>query len=246
MIERLAIIGQGNVGTYLSRQFEAKGIKVDRYSREASAQAKALSDYHAAYDLSLICVPDSQIQGLSESLAEGVGILAHSSGTMPLDTLSAKHQRRAIFYPLMSLKAESDIALETIPFCLETHNPSDRKALEDFAQNQSLHFKYLDSKDRAQVHLAAVISQNFSNHLYHQAWRILRERDLDFQILKPLLENHIKQLSNSDPSLKQTGPAVRKDQQTIDQQLAKLQSEDLKSLYQVFTRSIQKTDEEKL
>lgn len=246
MLEKVAIIGQGNVGTYLSKQFQLHGITVDRYSKRATENIQAIESYHTDYDFTLLCVPDGKIGELSSQIEAGSGLICHSSGTMPLEVIDSKHQRRGIFYPLMSLQADSLVPMEEIPFCIETDNQADHKALSAFCEKQGLNYRFLNSEDRAQLHLAAVISQNFSNALFHWAWSVLKEQNLPFDLLKPLLLQHLRQLDNSDPAFKQTGPAVRKDEATIEKHLAKIEDVDLKDLYRKLSQLIKKTHEKEL
>ena len=248
MIKRMAIIGYGNVGSFLARRFEEKGLEVIRFSRKArKEECASQEDYDGDFDLSLITVPDDSIEALSASLSVTRGIMAHSSGTVSIEAIHPKHGRSAIFYPLMSIKSDSSFDLDTIPFCLEAKNEKDVDELRSFAQRIQLNYRFLNSSERAKIHLAAVISQNFSNHLYHWAWNTLKEENIDFEILKPLLLQHLKGLeSQVDPALKQTGPAVRGDQQTIKNHLKQIKEPSYQALYKSLSDLIQKTHEEKL
>ncbi len=247
MIKKVAIIGQGNVGHYLSRELKKLGVQVDRFSRKAEKKGTIeLKNYQAHYDLSILCVPDDHIGELSEQLPTGQGLIAHSSGTAPLEALSEKHGHRAIFYPLMSLTPDSEVAIGNIPFCLECDNSEDWPEYEAWAKELGLNFRYLNSDDRAKIHLAAVISHNFSNQLYHWAWSVLKENDLSMELLKPLLQEQLKAIRKEDPALKQTGPAVRGDRKTIQKHVDQISHSALKDLYLKMSELIATTHEEKL
>ncbi len=247
MIKKVAIIGLGNVGSFLAPRLKAAGLEVQVFSRKAvKGLSKSLEQYQGDFDLSLLCVPDDAIASLSGALAISSGIVAHSSGTVSIEQIDPKHSERAIFYPLMSLKADADIPLTSIPFCFEASSSLGAEYLSELGNRLALDFRFLNSKERARIHLAAVISQNFSNHLFHWAYQVLKEKHLDFNILKPLLMEHLKGLGEVDPAIKQTGPAVRGDVSTQAKHLEQIKAAEYKDLYQRLSALIQKTHEKEL
>jgi len=246
MIQRVAIIGAGNVGLYLCSAFKAKGINCRLFSRNPRGNVEALSSFNGDFDLCLICIPDDSIAQISADLPVCKGIIAHSSGTVSLDALAAKHTARAIFYPPMSLRPDAQTAIEKITFCLEAKTSESLDELEAFCTEHQLSSARLTSSDRASLHLAAVISHNFSNYLYHIAHQILKEKNLSLELLKPLLAEQVKQIDKNDPAGRQTGPAQRKDFATLQKHLSLLPDESSKSLYKLISNAILGDNEEKL
>jgi len=58
-------------------------------------------------------------------------------------------------------------------------------------------------------------------------------------LLKPIINQTIDQISNDDPGLLQTGPAIRGDEQTMKRHLKLLdQNKELKKLYKLLSKSI--------
>jgi predicted short-subunit dehydrogenase-like oxidoreductase (DUF2520 family) len=97
----------------------------------------------------------------------------------------------------------------------------------------------LDSEKRLYLHLAAVIANNFTNHLLAQSEKILKLQQLPFDLLKPLVEETVKKAFEGSPFKNQTGPAVRNDQTTIQKHLEMLsEDEKLRELYQIITAHI--------
>lgn len=246
MIRSLAIIGAGNVGRYLHSAFTKKGLNARLFNRSLGEAWEKLDAFNGNFDFTILCVPDDVVAELSEQLPKCKGIIAHSSGTVSLDAISQKHPFRAIFYPPMSLKPESETLLNQINFCLEATDDMTLGKLESFCLEHSINCARLSSEDRAFLHLAAVLSHNFSNYLYHLAFNILKERNLNLSLLKPLLAEQIKQIDTNDPKLRQTGPAVRGDFATMKKHLELLPDETSRKLYKLISNSILGDHEEKL
>lgn len=250
-IKNIAIIGQGNVGSYLYKNLSGREWKVDQYSRTPTGPAQPLSllsdlETTAAYDLILLCVSDSAIAEVSNSLPPASGIVAHVSGATELDRINSKHRNRAVFYPLMSLKGNSEIDIRKIPFCLEASNEHSFSSLQRLVQRLEAHWFPVNSAERTHLHLAAVLAHNFSNHLYLKAKEVMDEMNLDFRILLPLLESSLQNLYKVNPRDLQTGPALRKDDVTIEKHLELISDPISKDIYKLLTRSIQNTYDEEL
>ena len=54
----------------------------------------------------------------------------------------------------------------------------------------------------------------------------------------PLIKNTVEKLNNHSAAESQTGPAIRKDEKTIQKQLGLLMNDD-KTVYETLTKSIQ-------
>jgi hypothetical protein len=90
------------------------------------------------------------------------------------------------------------------------------------------------------MHLAAVFCNNFVNHIYVLMKEYCNKEGLDFNLLLPLIHETANRLNIMDPLEAQTGPALRKDAETIEKHLPILDSyPSLKILYQSITQSIQ-------
>lgn len=246
MINRLAILGNGRVGTYLAYAFRQMGLEVDVFARKPLTGQKPWKEISTNADLCILCIADRFIEEVSAQIPAQNGILVHTSGSINLEALNTKHPKRGIFYPLMSIKKDSSFEIQKIPFCLEATNSTILEDLENFSQSNGLQHYAISSDKRKYLHLAAVLSHNFSNYLYHQAFETLKEADIPFSILKPLLEQQVNLLDDSDPILKQTGPAVRKDEPTMEAHFKMLQNPEIADLYQRLSQLIQKEYGEKL
>jgi len=91
---------------------------------------------------------------------------------------------------------------------------------------------------RARMHLAAVFACNFSNAMFGIADDLLKEKDLPFEILLPLLRQTVEKVSKMSPAEAQTGPAARHDENVMRTQLAELDDERLQELYKIMSEII--------
>jgi len=221
-------------------------MNVKIYARRPQNVQMEWSAIDGSADLCVLCVPDRMIEALSAQIPEQEGVLVHSSGTIPLEALDGKHQQRGILYPLMSLRADSKVDIKTIPFCLEASSEAVFSRLEEWCKDLGLLSYPLNSETRRSVHLGAVIGHNFSNFLYHWSFQVLRNAQLPLEILRPLLQQQLQELSNEDPILKQTGPAVRKDEETIQAHLQMIETPELAQVYEQISRLIQSEHEKEL
>ena len=96
----------------------------------------------------------------------------------------------------------------------------------------------VNDEQRRKLHIAAVIVNNFSNHLIALTKEYTDSLDLDFDLLKPLMQETMLKALAQNPKDIQTGPAKRKDYKTIAQHESMLSDPKLKELYLWFTQSI--------
>ncbi len=246
---KIAIIGNGNTGTYLKQALDIYPIKVETYARKPASDEKSidlLPEVIDDFNMLILAVNDSAIAPVSAQLPSTETLIVHCSGGLGLEQIDSKHQHRGVFYPLMSLKGKLKIDARTIPFCLEADNDEDFDLMADVVRKVGATFYSIDSQKRAYLHLAAVFAQNFTNHLYYLAKSTLQEVELDFKILIPLIETSVKKLSSKDPENLQTGPAIRKDDVTIEKHLELIKDPLISDIYKLLTQSIQQTHDKKL
>jgi predicted short-subunit dehydrogenase-like oxidoreductase (DUF2520 family) len=97
----------------------------------------------------------------------------------------------------------------------------------------------ISSEQRSIIHLAAVFSCNFTNHMYVLAEEILKKNNMSFDILKPLLMETVAKIKDHDPNEIQTGPARRNDLPVIEKHLQMLaQFPEYAEIYKLITQSI--------
>lgn len=244
---RVSIIGSGNVAQHLIQAFsKTTDIElVQVFARKAASVSnlisidKITSDLSKLkpVDLSIIAVTDDAIAAVSKELPFENQFVVHTSGSVSIDAIDDKN-RQGVFYPLQTFSKSKEIDFETIPICLETKYNSDFHKLEIVAKSISNTVYKINSEQRKALHLAAVFVSNFVNYLYQIGNDICIENDLSFDILKPLIQETANKILTLTPLEAQTGPAKRKDTQTIKAHLNFLIDENQKDIYKMLTKSI--------
>lgn len=99
----------------------------------------------------------------------------------------------------------------------------------------------INTEQRQTLHLSAVFVNNFTNQLYRIAHEISDAKSINFDVLKPLIQETARKVKTLSPYMAQTGPAKRNDKKTIKRHLKQLENEEHREIYELLTASIQKT-----
>jgi predicted short-subunit dehydrogenase-like oxidoreductase (DUF2520 family) len=252
---QVVLLGAGNVAWHLAPALEKAGHEVIAvYSRtESSAAALASRLTNAKVlttpdflgfpaDLFLISVPDNAFPDLLQNAVfPENSLVAHTSGTLPLQVfVTKKNIRGAVFYPLQTFSKNTLVSFKNIPICLETADKNAMELLKKVAGSLSDQVYEISSEERKILHIAAVFACNFTNHLFGISSEILKNNNLNFEMLKPLVEQTVQKAFMQEPFSVQTGPAIRHDENTIQTQLEILQESPVyQQIYELITRSIQ-------
>ena len=244
---QVVIIGSGNVAQHLISAFAKceTVVVIQAFARDKNSLTHLLdsnkitsnfTDLKEA-DLYIISVSDDAITEVSSKIPFTNKLVAHTSGSFSLDDLDNKN-RKAVFYPLQTFSKNVAINFKEIPICLEAQNKEDYTILEKVAQNISKKTYKINSEQRKALHVSAIFVCNFVNHLYQIGNEICQENQLDFDILKPLIQETANKIMKLSPYDAQTGPAKRNDTQTINSHLNFLSDQNQKDIYKMLTKSI--------
>jgi predicted short-subunit dehydrogenase-like oxidoreductase (DUF2520 family) len=244
---RIGLIGTGNVATALAREIRNHKTLtlVQLIGRNQNKLPKDLitvpfSDQFNALppcDMILIAVSDHAIQEVSNLLPLTDAVVAHTSGASSMDLLS-KHKHRGVFYPLQTFSKQQQLNWFEIPILWEGNNKQVNEKLETLSQMISSNAVQSDEKQRLSMHLAAVMVNNFTNHLFAEAHRFCKSKQLNFDLLVPLIEETTRKIKQQDPRESQTGPASRGDMQTIQRHKTIPMTEELGDIYSLFTSQL--------
>ena len=188
-------------------------------------------------DLYIIGIPDDAIKTFSESLPFKNKLVVHTSGGVAMGELS-NNNRRGIFYPLQTFSKQKAIDFKNIPICIEAEHSEDLEILKAIGSTISENVVEISSEKRLKLHLAAVFVNNFVNYLYGIGNDILKEENLAFDLLKPLILETASKIENLTPQEAQTGPARRNDKKTIDKHVMLLQNSLHREFYELFTKAL--------
>ena len=152
-----------------------------------------------------------------------------------------------MFYPLNSFSKEKVTSLRDTPIFIEASTIEGLTQIEKLALALSKRVHKIDSAQRLTLHLAAVISQNFTNHLFAQTQQWCAQNQIYFNWLKPMLTAKFHEAFEISASTIQSGPAIRGDQKTLNQHSELLRGHvSLLEVYDALTHSIQVFHEKKL
>lgn len=247
----ITIIGVGNVGTHLYNEFCKEKITVSAIWSKNIENAKKLNPEISTSSLDfsnskseyfIIAVKDDKITEVVENIKlPANAIICHTSGSIGIDVFQNKFENCGIFYPLQTFSKDRALDFSEIPFLLEASNKETLIELTILADLISKNVQKCNSKQRRQIHLAAVFASNFVNKLLGISKEILEEKNLDFSLLQPLVKEQIKKSFDISPEKAQTGPAIRGDKKTIAKHLDMLgDQKDYQKLYKLISEIIKK------
>lgn len=248
---RIVMIGAGNAATVLGRCMTKSGHQVKQIFNRTRKHAQSLADEMDASfttesssiltdaDLYVVAIADHALPQIGTWLSLQNRMVVHTAGSISIRILDPVSKNYGVLYPVQTLNKEMK-DVPHIPFLVDGNTVEDRTLLFDFAKTLSNEVIVADDMQRSYMHVAAVIVNNFTNHLYNLAQQFCTQHQLEFKTLLPLIEQTTSRLKVADAKDLQTGPAIRKDQLTIDKHLQLLNDHPhLQQLYKTLTTNIQ-------
>jgi predicted short-subunit dehydrogenase-like oxidoreductase (DUF2520 family) len=246
----ITIVGAGNVGTQLSQIFYSKGYPIVQIcSRPKKATLLAgkvnamavteISEITPDADIYILCISDRAIKELKDSWEIKNKLVCHTSGSTEMEVLKDLSSDYGVFYPLQTFTSKRHVDFNKVPICVEANNAENQETLYKIGKSISKNVRYIDSKTRMSIHLAAVIAGNFSNFMYVLAEEILQKQGFSFELLHPLIQETSHKAVKLSPYNAQTGPARRNDTDVIRKHLDLLKSKpETRSIYEIITKDI--------
>ncbi|HAF29013.1 MAG TPA: DUF2520 domain-containing protein [Bacteroidales bacterium] len=254
----IVILGAGNVATHLSIALTNAGFKIKCIYSKTITAAKTLAlqvDSHytneitqipVEADLYIIAVKDEIINEIVKNIQLKYGIIVHTAGSIPMDVFKGQFENYGVFYPLQTFSKSRNIDYSNIPICIESNTQILEEKLVKLAKRLSRSVHIVDSEKRKILHLAAVFACNFSNHMFSIATEIMNQSGIPFDLLKPLIAETAQKAIDTDPEKAQTGPAVRNDQNVIQNHLEMLKDNvEFEKIYRFVSESIYKMNQKK-
>lgn len=255
MNKKIVLIGAGNVAHHLAPALLRAGMNLCQIYSRTLESARELgrktgitytSDTFAVYpdgDIYIFCVSDDALLSVFKSLRiNEEALILHTSGSVPLDIFKPYRQNYGVLYPLQTFSKTRNLDFGEIPLCIEAPDKEVLKTIGQIADKLSSKVYEISSEKRKKLHLAAVLANNFTNHLYHMAGKLLEKEDLDFNLLRPLIFETAHKVMQMIPENAQTGPARRGDTNILNLHKSMLKdNRDIQTLHVLLSQSIQQT-----
>lgn len=254
--KRVVLIGAGNVAHHLAPALLKAGMNLCQIYSRSMESARELGmktgitytvDLFAVYpdaDIYIFCISDDALLPIFKGLRiNNKALVLHTSGSMPMNLFQPYRERFGVLYPLQSFTKKRDLDFKEIPLCIEASTPAVLKEVRELAEALALKVKEIDSEKRKHLHLAAVFANNFTNHLYGIAGKILEKEGLDFDMLRPLIFETAHKVMLITPENAQTGPARRGDESILSMHKNLLKTnKKLQNIYALMSDSIREAN----
>ncbi len=252
---KVAILGAGNVATHLSKALIKAGYPVNQVWSRNNQNAVDLAlkigansifqiaDLSQQIDVIIIAVSDDAIESVVAQIPilNQQQLILHTSGSTSLSVLEKHTQNCGVLYPLQTFSKNQDLDFSKVPLFIEANHHQSEEQLLMIAKKLSHHVEKANSENRIRIHISAVFACNFTNHFYAIAEKMLKEINLDFDLLRPLISETAQKAMYNSPINVQTGPAKRNDTITIDKHIELLKNNpQTKKLYEIVSQDIVK------
>jgi len=247
-----SIIGTGNIAWFFgNRLMTARHHCTGVYARDKNAAKKLaetlLSDKYGAIsevedgeaDICFLAVSDSAIAEVATLLSFKDTVLVHTAGAIGLDSIKQAAKNRAVLWPVYSILKTNMPNHRNIPCAWEASSDKAKRYLLTISHAITDVLFEAKYEQRKWLHLSAVIGNNFINHLLAICEQVCMENNLPFSTLLPIIEQTFDRIRTASPQHLQTGPAIRNDETTIQQQIALLERHpNWQRVYEALTDSI--------
>ena len=244
---RVTLVGAGNVATVLGRKILEGGHIIQQvYSRNSEhasslareLSAEAVNEISDTADMYIVAVADEALNNITEWMKPVKGFVVHTAGSVSINVLQNVAPSYGVLWPVQSIRKET-AATPFLPLVIDANNAWNRTKLQAFAQSFGDSVTMADDEQRSKLHLAAVVTNNFTNYLLTLTKDYCDREGVDFMTLLPLLNETVARLQFDDPARLQTGPAARGDISTMNKHRELLRNDPkLLEVYEFFSGRI--------
>lgn len=201
MIEPIAVVGAGRMGTAITAALRAVGVAVTGpHGRGHTATGAAVV---------LLCVPDGAIPTAAAAVGPGP-LVGHCSGATGLDALGRRGFR---LHPLMTVPT-TGARFDGVTAAVAGTDPGALTVARTLAGRLGLLPVEVAEADRVAYHAAAAMASNFLVTLESAAADLMGTAGLDRQVLVPLARAALENWAASG-SAALTGPVARGDEAVV-------------------------------
>lgn len=225
---KVVVIGAGNLATHLTVALKKNGFTIvqifSRTEDAASQLAKTvestwttnLQELNQKADIYIFALKDDILAKTINEINIPNALLVHAAGSIDISIFANKSNPHGVIYPLQTFSKAKKIDFDQVPLFIEGNNDKTTKLLLNIARKISSKCYKINSEQRLKLHLSAVFACNYVNYLYTVAEEIVREAELPFEILEPLIAETADKIRTLSPKVAQTGPAVRFDTEVME------------------------------
>lgn len=240
------------MGTNLHHGFGLKGVRAELiHARPLTAEHPELledprvpDEVLNSFDLYIYTVADNALREVVATVHAPKALHLHTSGSMPIGVFGDDKPHAGILYFFQSFSREKMIdEWNGIPCFIEGKDIDDVAAIYSLAQTLTSHIYEASQHDRERLHIAGVFANNYSNLMFRIAEEILKDTQIPFEALLPLIDQTAAKVHLMSPRDAQTGPAQRGDKTVMAHHVEILREstgEELSEVYQVLARLIEK------
>jgi len=224
-----AIIGDGRVARHFCHYLSLLDIPYLQWSRSCGAK---LAEIVGPCPTVFLLISDAAIEPfIQQQDCLAYKSCVHFSGSLVTDFAVGAHPLMTFGVDLYSLSE-----YQKIPWIIESESPS---FSELFPGLSNPHF-VIDKDQKAYYHALCVMSNNFTTLLWQKFFNSMyKEFDIPKEHLIPILQRSMSNIID-DHEAALTGPLMRGDQVTINENLAALSDDAFFDVYQAFVRAYKK------
>ncbi|GAA4822701.1 Rossmann-like and DUF2520 domain-containing protein [Algivirga pacifica] len=253
-LKKVVLIGAGNVAWHMAPALEEQGFSIEKvYSRSVENAEKLCEQLYDAVPIASLDFRESEAQlfiiAVSDTAIEKIArqlqlpsqdtIVVHTSGAMGTESLKEVEGAYGVLYPLQTFSKSKKVDFKKIPICIDASTQEALDQVAEVAYALSKQVYHLSSEERRKLHVAAVLSCNFTNHFLRLAKGIMEVNGMHFEMLEPLIRETIDKAFTIGPENAQTGPAVRGDVETMNKHLLELSGDEkIQDLYKLISENI--------
>lgn len=235
LIQRVAIVGAGNVASAMATRLYERGVTVVSVCARHHAKAQRLAERVGARaldasgdcilpaDACIVAVSDNDTAEIVQRLPARVGLIVHTSGTVPLVT--RPDVGTGVLYPFQTIREGIAVDWDRVPLLIES-SVSVMERVQGLAGQLSSNCTWVDSAKRREYHLLGTMVNNLVNGVLCGAEEYAHRRELAYGLCLPLLQETVRRAATVGAALSQTGPAMRGDLTTLDAHRALLEETD--------------------
>jgi predicted short-subunit dehydrogenase-like oxidoreductase (DUF2520 family) len=251
LLYRIAFIGAGKVAWHLAPALKNAGHAIVQVISRSALSAQRLADrvgcdftdkikdLDLEVDILFLTVPDHTLVEIIHDISNYRGLVIHTSGTFSTMRFTCQKYKYGCMYPVQTFTQKRNLDLSQVPLLIEGSEPAVTERISLLARDVSSRVFEVNTENRRNVHLAAILANNFTNHFLFQSYKILAGKNLPVSWIEPLIRETYEKAIEMGPEKAQTGPAIRNDENTINKHMELLSyNPELQEIYRLISNSI--------